>query len=186
VLFTARLVQGFRLLADVGGRARPGSPLATPRERRGRALGTAIGAAVFGALLGPVIGAAKPDRRARRVSTVAGVCALLAVVVFSFEASRGEPQPLVQSSARCAGSIRARAVADQPPAPVRHARRAVPLALDRHGFSAAAIGAVWIGATAVRARSPVAWPGYGPARRAVPIRFAPAGSVLVALGLAAI
>jgi MFS family permease len=188
VLFTARLVQGFGSSLTWAG-ALAWLALATPRERRGRALGTAIGAAVFGALLGPVIGAAGSLIGVRAAfSTVAGVCALLAVVVFSFEASTREPQPLraVFGALRRIEFVRGLWLISLPALLFGTLGVLVPLALDRHGFSAAAIGAVWIGATAVES-SINPWLGRVTDRlgAAVPIRFALAGSTLVALGLAA-
>src|SRR5581483_7520261 len=92
-LFTARLVQGFSSSLTWAG-ALAWLALSTPRDRRGRTMGTAMAAGVFGALLGPVVGAAGSLIGVRAsFATVAGVCALIAVVMATFEPSPPEPQP---------------------------------------------------------------------------------------------
>ena len=187
-LLAARLIQGFASsLTWSGGLA--WLALATPRERRGQAMGTAMGAAVFGALLGPVVGAGGSLIGVRAAFvTVAGVCAVLAVIVFWFEPSPREPQPAsaVLGALRSPRFLRGLWLISLPALLFGTLNVLVPLALDRRGFSAAAIGAVWIGATGVEVvMNP--WLGKATDRlgAAVPIRFALAGSILVALGLAA-
>jgi predicted MFS family arabinose efflux permease len=187
-LFTARLVQGLASsLTWSGGLA--WLALTTPRERRGLAMGMAMGAAVFGALLGPVVGAVGSLVGIRAAfAAVAGVSAVLAVVAFSFDPSRREPQPAsaVFGALRSGEFLRGLWLISLPALLFGTLNVLVPLALDRRGFSAAAIGAVWIGATAIESViNP--WLGrvadqLGPA---APARAALAGSILVALGLAA-
>jgi predicted MFS family arabinose efflux permease len=187
-LLTARLIQGFASsLTWSGGLA--WLALATPRERRGQAMGTAMGAAVFGALLGPVVGAGGSLIGVRAAFvTVAGVCAALATLVFLFEPSPREPQPAsaVLGALRSPRFLRGLWLISLPALLFGTLNVLVPLALDRRGFSAAAIGAVWIGATGVEVvMNP--WLGRATDRlgAAVPVRFALAGSILISLGLAA-
>jgi predicted MFS family arabinose efflux permease len=187
-LFTARLVQGCASsLTWSGGLA--WLALSTPRERRGQTMGTVMAAGVFGALLGPVVGAAGSlvGVRAAFVS-VAGVCALLAVVMSRFEPSPPESQPIraVFGALRDGGFLRGLWLISLPALLFGTLTVLVPLALDRRGFSAAAIGAVWIGATALET---VINPWLGRVADRVgpllPVRFALVGSIVVALGLAA-
>jgi predicted MFS family arabinose efflux permease len=188
LLVAARLVQGFgSSLTWAGGLA--WLALATRREQRGQAMGTAIGAAVFGALLGPVVGAAGSVVGVRAAfAAVAGLSALLALVAFAFEPSPRERQPL---------SVIFGALHDREflhglwlmniPALLFGALNVLgPLALDDRGFSAVAIGGLWLGAAAIESGiNP--WLGrvadrLGPA---VPARAALVGSIAVSLGLAA-
>jgi predicted MFS family arabinose efflux permease len=188
LLFAARLAQGFgSSLTWAGGFA--WLTLATPRERRGRAMGIAMGAAVFGALLGPVLGAAGSVIGVRAVfAGVAGLAALLAVLVLGFEPSPREEQPLhaVFGALRDRTFLRGLWLMTIPALLFGVLNVLVPLALDRRGFGAVAIGALWVGATAIEsAINP--WLGrvadrLGPA---IPARFALAGSLVVSLGLAA-
>jgi MFS family permease len=186
-LFTARVVQGFSSsLTWAGGLA--WLALSTPRERRGRTMGTAMAAGVFGALLGPVVGAAGSLIGVRAAfATVAGVCAVLAVVLFSFEPSPPERQPAraVLGAVRDGEFLRGLWLISLPALLFGTLNVLVPLALDKRGFSAVAIGGVWIAATAAETViNP--WLGrvadqLGPL---VPVRFALLGSIVVALALA--
>jgi predicted MFS family arabinose efflux permease len=186
-LFTARLVQGFSSsLTWAGGLA--WLALSTPRERRGRTMGTAMAAGVFGALLGPVVGAAGSLIGVRAAfATVAGVCAVLAVVLFWFEPAPREQQPVraVFGAVRDGEFLRGLWLITLPALLFGTLNVLVPLALDKRGFSAVAIGGVWIAATAAEVViNP--WLGrvadrLGPL---VPVRFALLGSIAVALGLA--
>jgi MFS family permease len=187
-LFAARLVQGFGSSLTWAG-ALAWLALATPRERRGAAMGTAIGAAVFGALLGPVIGALASVIGIRATfSGVAGLGVLLAVVALRFEPSRRELQPLrvVFAALRDGEFLRGLWLMNLPAFLFGTLSVLVPLALDRRGFGAVAIGAVWLGTAALEsALNP--WLGRVTDRRgsAFPARLALGGSVLVSLGLAA-
>ena len=187
-LFAARLVQGFASSITWSG-ALAWLALATPTERRGRTLGTAMGAAVFGALLGPVLGAAAAGVGVRAAfATVAGICAVLVAYVFLYEPAPAERQPArsLLTAMRDGEFLRGLWLITLPSLLFGTTSVLVPLALDRRGFSAAAIGAVWIGATAVET---VVHPWLGRVSDrvgpAVPVRFALVGSILVALGLAA-
>jgi MFS family permease len=188
LLFAARFVQGIGSSITWAG-SLAWLALATPRERRGQVLGTAIGAAVFGALLGPVIGAAASAIGVRAAfSTVAGVCVVLTAFVFAFDPPPPERQPsrAILGALRNGEFLRGLWVITLPALLFGTTIVLATLALDDHGFSAAAIGAVWIGATAIEsAINPFL--GRVTDRRGpmVPLRFALAGSIVVSLGLAA-
>jgi predicted MFS family arabinose efflux permease len=187
-LVAARFAQGFgSSLTWAGGLA--WLALATPRERRGRAMGTAIGAAVFGALLGPVLGAAGSVVGVRAAfATVAGLAAALAVVAFRFP----PPPPERHAPSTLGRTLRSRGfllglwVITIPALLFGTLNVLAPLALDARGFGAVSIGALWVGAAAIEsALNP--WLGRVSDRvgTAVPIRAALAASIAVCLGLAA-
>jgi MFS family permease len=188
LLFAARFFQGIGSSFTWAG-SLAWLALATPRERRGQVLGTAIGAAVFGALLGPVIGAGASAIGVRAAfSTVAGLCVVLTAFAFAFEPPPAERQPsrAILGAFRNGEFLRGLWVITLPALLFGTTIVLATLALDDHGFSAAAIGAVWIGATAIEsAINPVL--GRVTDRRGpmVPLRFALTGSIVVALGLAA-
>ena len=186
-LFTSRLIQGCSSSLTWAG-ALAWLALSTPRERRGQTMGTAMAAGVFGALLGPAVGAAGAVIGVRAAFlTVAGVCAALAVVMSRFAPSPPEPQSAraVLGAVRDGEFIRGLWLITLPALLFGTLNVLVPLALDKRGFSAAAIGAVWIAATAAEVViNP--WLGrvadrVGPL---VPVRLALVGSIVVALALA--
>jgi predicted MFS family arabinose efflux permease len=186
-LLAARLVQGFASSQTWAG-ALAWLALSTPREKRGQTMGTVMAAGVFGALLGPVIGAGGAWLGVRAAfASVAGVCALLAVAMARFEPSPPETEPAraVLDAVRNPEFLRGLWLITLPALLFGTQNVLVPLALDHRGFSAAAIGAVWIGATAIEV---VINPLIGRVsdRRGplVPIRFALVGSILFAFGLA--
>lgn len=188
LLFATRLAQGFgSSLTWAGGLA--WLALATPRERRGQAMGTAMGAAVFGALLGPVVGAAASVVGVRAAfATVAGLSALLAVVALRFEPSPREQQPLpvVFGAFQDREFLRGLWLMNIPALLFGALNVLAPLALDDRGFGAVAIGGIWVGAAAIESGiNP--WLGrvadrLGPA---APARVALVASIFVSLGLAA-
>ncbi len=188
LLFAARLAQGFgSSLTWAGGLA--WLALGTPRERRGQAMGTAMGAAVFGALLGPVLGATASVIGVRAAfAGVAGLEALLILVALRLEPSPREHRPLrvIFGALRDGEFLRGLWLMNIPALLFGALNVLAPLALDKRGFGALAIGALWVGAAALESGiNP--WLGrvadrLGPS---VPARFALAGSILVALGLAA-
>jgi predicted MFS family arabinose efflux permease len=187
MLAAARLAQGIgSSLTWAGGLA--WLALATPREQRGRAMGTAMGAAVFGALLGPVIGAVGSVVGVRGAfGAVAGLSALLAVLVLRFDPSPRENQPLtvIFGALRDGEFLRGLWLVSLPALLFGTLSVLAPLALDDRGFGAVAIGALWVGAAALESGiNP--WLGrvadrLGPT---LPARIALGGSILVALGLA--
>jgi MFS family permease len=163
--------------------------LASPRERRGAALGTAMGAAVFGALFGPVVGAAASVIGLRAAfCVVAGLAAGLAVVAMRFEPSAPEPQParLAFAALRDRRFLLGLWLMTIPALLFGALNVLGPLALDDRGFTAVAIGGLWVGAAAVEtALNP--WLGRVSDRHgtALPIRAALFGSCVVSIGLAA-
>jgi MFS family permease len=187
VLVAARFAQGFgSSLTWAGGLA--WLALATPREHRGRALGTAMGAAVFGALLGPVIGAAASVIGVRAAfATIAGLQAVLAVVALGLDPSLPEPQPLttVFSALRDRSFLLGLWLMTIPALLFGTLNVLTPLALDARGFGAVALGGLWVAAAALETViNP--WLGrvsdrVGPAR---PARIALACATVVSIGLA--
>ena len=187
VLVAARLAQGFgSSLTWAGGLA--WLALATPREHRGRALGTAMGAAVFGAMLGPVIGAAASVVGIRAAFiTIAGMQAALAVVALGFDSSPPESQPLatVFSALRDRGFLLGLWLMTIPALLFGTLNVLTPLALNVRGFGAVALGGLWVAAAALETViNP--WLGrvsdrIGPAR---PARIALAAATVVSVGLA--
>jgi MFS family permease len=187
-LVAARFAQGFgSSLTWAGGLA--WLALASPREQRGQAMGTAMGAAVFGALLGPVVGAAASLIGVRAAfGMIAGLEAVLALVALRFAPSPSEPQPLgmIVTAVRDREFLRGLWLMTIPALLFGTLGVLAPLAFDRDGLGAVAIGAVWV-VTAALETVINPWIGrlsdrFGPAR---PARIALAGSTLVCLGLAA-
>jgi MFS family permease len=188
LLFAARFVQGLgSSITWAGGLS--WLALATPRERRGRTIGTAIGAAVFGALLGPVVGAGASAIGVRAAFTiVAGIFVVMIAIAFTFESTPPERQPAraMLGALRSRQFLRGLWVTTLPALLFGTLIVLATLSLDDHGFSAAAIGAVWVAAMGIEA-------GINPFlgrvtdRRgpAAPIRFALVGSILGSLALAA-
>ena len=160
---------------------------ATPRERRGQALGNAMGAAVFGAMFGPVLGAAAAlAGRATVFTALAAVSVALAAWTLQFE-----PAPAEKMSLGALG----RALNE-------HQFRTgfalmalgsllfgilgvlAPLHLGHAGWGAAGIGVVWlVGAGLETAEAPLV--GRMSDRRGplVPTRVALTGAVVVMVGL---
>ena len=186
-LGVSRLVQGIgSALSWSGGLA--WLVALSPRDRRGELLGTALAAAIVGALLGPVLGgvaAVVGDSPA--FAAVALLAALLAVSTLAFRAvpaeraaagavprAVSEPQILAGLWLMVLGALLFGA----------HAVL-IPLELDAAGWSAAAIGAVFLVAAAAEAAfNPVVGRISDRRGRLVPVRFALVGSIAVSLALA--
>ncbi len=187
LLFAGRFLQGFgSSLTWAGGLA--WLALASPRGRRGQAMGTAMGAAVFGALLGPVVGATASVIGIRAAFlAIAGLQTLLAVVALGFDPYPRESQPLavVFTALRDRGYLLGLWLMTIPALLFGALNVLTPLALDARGFGAIAIGGLWVSAAAIESGvNP--WLGrvsdrIGPVR---PARVALAGSTAVAIGLA--
>jgi MFS family permease len=187
-LFGARLLQGAGSAFTWAG-AFAWILAAAPRERRGQLIGTAMGAAVFGALLGPVLGAAAA---LAGQETVFAALAGLAVVLGAW-ALRLEPGPRSAATASAFGrALRSRrllaglGLMSLPALFFGVLSVLGPLELSAGGWSAAAIGGVWlVSAAGEAALSPLA--GRVSDRRGplLPVRVALAASALVSLGLAA-
>ena len=149
----SRLVQGFgSALSWSGGLA--WLVALTPRERRGEMLGTALAGAIFGAMLGPALGgaAAVVGEEAAFVA-VGALNALLALV-----AARTPDAPHEAAAVR----LLPRAFAERgfsgglwlmflPALLFGVVSVLVPLELDRGGWGAAAIGAVFLAAAGLEA-----------------------------------
>lgn len=186
-LFGARLLQGLSGGFMWSG-ALPWLIAATPRERRGQALGNAMGAAVFGAMFGPVLGAAAAlAGRATIFTALAAVSVALAVWTLQLE-----PAPCEEMSFGALGRA-----ARERQFRTGFALMALgallfgtlgvlgPLHLAHAGWGAAAIGIVWlVGAALEAAEAPFV--GRMSDRRGplLPTRFALTGSVAVLLLLA--
>lgn len=188
LLVAGRFAQGFGSSLTWAG-SLAWLALATPRERRGRAMGTAMGAAVFGALLGPALGAAASLVGVTAgFATIAAIQVALVIVALRLEPSPPEAQPvsMVFSALRDRSYLLGLWLMTIPALLFGTLNVLAPLALDDHGFDAAAIGALWVAAAAIEtAINP--WLGrvsdrLGPLR---PARIALAGSTVVCLGLAA-
>jgi MFS family permease len=161
---------------------------AAPRSRRGELIGIAMGAAVVGALFGPVLGAAAAlVGRAPIFGALAGVAALLAIgTLLSPAPTVKEPAagPIIRAFAnpRLAGGLALLSMASLLAGILSVLG---PLHLAAAGWSASAIGAVWLLSAALEA---AASPFIGRAsdRRGalVPVRFALLAAALLSLALA--
>ena len=171
-LSIARFAQGIGSACSWAGALAWVVAVAAP-GRRGTVIGTTMGAAVFGALLGPALGA---------LATVAGVRATfiavsaggfaLAALVLGITGAPAHPQPLSalrRADARLFGVLNV----------------LVPLKLHGHGWSGAAIGALFFTtATLEMALNPLI--GRFTDRRGflVPVRLALLASIAISLALA--
>ena len=147
----ARLVQGFSSTVTWAG-ALAWATVSSPRERRGEVIGSVFGIAVFGAIVGPMVGGTADAVGVRAsflaVGAVAAALALWAAV---------SPRPPAEEPTR--GGL-GRAFRDPrflgglwlntlPALLFGILLLLVPLALDEHGFSALAIGAVFLASGAI-------------------------------------
>ncbi len=163
--------------------------MASPRERRGTAMGAAMGAAIFGALLGPVIGAIGSLVGIRTTfSAVAGLGVLLAIWALRTEPAAPEPQSLRSAI----GALRSPEVLTGlwlmtlPALLFGVVSVLVPLALSSRGFGAVAIGAVFLTAAAIEGTvSPLVGRAVDRHGFAMPVRLALLGSLIASLLLAA-
>jgi MFS family permease len=183
----ARLLTGFgSALSWAGGLA--WLVAETPRERRGEVLGTALGAAIFGALVGPALGAAA-DIASPEVAFagVAGVSALLFLWAVRTPGATPEPVDLgvlrqAFGERRFAGGLYLMSL---PALLFGVLTVLVPLRLGDLGWSAAAIGVVFIIAASMEAVvSPVLGRLSDRRGRLPLVRVALAGSIAVSVALA--
>jgi MFS family permease len=185
-LFSARLLQGLSGGFLWSG-ALPWLIAATPRAKRGQALGNAMGAAVFGAMFGPVIGAAAAlAGRAVIFSALAAIS--IALVAWTLQV---DPAPAEQMSFSALGRALRKQTFQTGMALMALGSLLfgilgvlAPLHLARAGWGAAGIGAVWlVGAGLETVEAPLV--GRLSDRRGplVPTRVALACALAVALGL---
>ena len=183
----SRFVQGISSTTTWAG-ALAWLTVATPRERRGETLGVAFGTAVFGAILGPMFGA---------IAKVLGIRPTFVVVAFvavglAVAAALNVAPP---AESQRPGALR-RALGDEtfvgglwlntlPALLFGTIALLVPLALDDGGFSAFAIGAVFLGAGVIEAGlNPLVGRLSDRVGRLRPARVALVASVAVTVGLA--
>jgi MFS family permease len=159
-----------------------------PRERRGQVLGTAFGVAIAGAIVGPMLGGFADVVGTRPSFTgVAVAAALLAALALRAPAApREHMRPgAVRAALRDAGYIAGVWLNFLIELLFATLALLVPLALDEHGFSALAIGAVFLASGAVEV---VLNPFVGRASdrygRLRPLRFALMAATIVCVGLA--
>jgi MFS family permease len=163
----------------------------SPRERRGELLGTAIGAAILGALLGPVLGGVASLVGTRAAFSAVAVLAALVVGVGLSVPGAPRERPSLAALARALGERRFVGglwLMLLPALLFGMLAVLAPLDLDRAGWSAVAIGALFLTAAALEALlNPLIGriaDRHGPL---APVRVSlPAGAaVAVALGWAA-
>jgi MFS family permease len=187
-LFSARSLQGLSGGFLWSG-ALPWLIAATPRERRGEALGNAMGAAVFGAMFGPVLGAAAAlAGRGVVFSALAAVSVALAVWTLRFEPAPAEKMSFAALGRAVHEQTFQRGIVLMALGSLMFGILGVlaPLHLAHAGWGAAAIGAVWlVGAAFETVEAPFV--GRLSDRRGplVPTRVALVGALAVSLGLAA-
>jgi MFS family permease len=161
---------------------------ASPRERRGELLGTALGAAIFGAMLGPALGAVAHVVGAGLAfgAVALASCALAAVAV-----RLPAPGPQDAELSSLARATRRRDVLSGFWIVMLAALLfgliavLVPLELDRLGWGAVAIGAVWLAAAAIEAAmNPFLGRLVDRRGRIFPVRITLVGAVCVSLAFA--
>ena len=184
----ARFVQGFSSTVTWAG-ALAWATVGSPRERRGEVIGSVFGIAVFGAIVGPMIGGTADAVGIRAsflgVGAVAAALAAWAVVTSRPQAEEPTRGGLGRAfrDPRFLGGLWLNTL---PALLFGTMLLLVPLALDEHGFSALAIGAVFLASGAIEvAVNPLV--GRLADRRGLllPIRVALAAGVVVAGALAA-
>lgn len=187
LLFAARVAQGLGSAFTWAG-AFAWLLLAAPRDRRGELIGAAMGAAVVGALFGPVVGAgAALAGRAAIFSALGG----LAVVLVAWALRMPSPAPEKPSRSRLAGALGnglfAGGMALLIVASVLAGVLSVlaPLHLAAGGWTATAIGALWLLSAGVEAAASPFIGRLSDRRGAVvPARYALAAGGVVSIALA--
>jgi MFS family permease len=184
-LSIARFAQGVGSACSWAGALAWVVAVAAP-GRRGTVIGTTMGAAVFGALLGPAVGALATVAGVR--GTFIGVSALgfaLAALVLATAGAPAEPQPLSafrRADARLIGGLW---LVSLPALLFGVLNVLVPLKLHGHGWSGAAIGALFFTTASLEmALNPLI--GRFTDRRGflVPVRLALLASIAISVALA--
>lgn len=186
-LGVARFVQGASSTVTWAG-ALTWLTVATPRNRRGELLGTAFGAAVFGAIVGPVFGAGAELVGIRVTFAAVGTVAL---GLCAWAATRPAPAHEQPRPARIRDALRDRRFLgglwlNTLPALLFGVMVVlVPLSLDEVGWSALAIGLVFLASGLVETIVNPLLGRFSDRRgRLLPIRAALLASVLVAVAFA--
>jgi MFS family permease len=187
VLGAARFVQGVSSAVTWAG-ALAWITVSSPRERRGTMLGTAFGVAVFGAILGPMVGALAKAVSIRLSFAAVGVVALvLAGAAWAQQPARAENL----ESGALVRALRDRGFGTGlwlnllPAFFFGVLDVLAPLRLDAAGWSALAIGTVFLVAGLLETGlNPLVGRASDRRGRLFPIRIALAASIVVAAALA--
>jgi MFS family permease len=186
VLGAGRAAQGFASAAVwAGGLA--WLTVAAPRERRGQVLGTAFGAAIAGAIIGPMVGGlASIVGVTPSFGAVAAIAAAMTLVTVRSPAAPPEVQRpgAVSAALHDPGYLAGLWLNFLIEFLFSTLVLLVPLALDEHGFSALAIGAVFLVSGALEVvLNPIVGHASDRFGRLRPLRIALGGATLVCLGL---
>ena len=183
----ARFVQGFSSTVTWAGALAWVASVA-PREQRGEMLGFAFGAAIAGAILGPLFGGIAETAGIRISFTSVGVVAFgFAGLALLGRSAPGEPLTAAGlrrafADLRFVGGLWLNTL---PALLFGTLAVLAPLALDDAGWTTLAIGAVFFGAgSAEVVLNPFLGRFTDRLGRLLPIRFALAGSTVVAVALA--
>ncbi len=187
ILGAARFVQGVGSALSWAG-ALAWLVAMAPRERRAEMIGTAMGVAIAGAMLGPVLGAgAALTGEAIAFSAVALVAFALAAVATRMPG----PAPMDTGVRTIARVLRRPQLVGGlwlitlPSLLFGTVAVLVPLELDALGWSALAIGALWLVTAALEgAMNPLLGRFADRRGRLLPVRIALVGSVAVSIALA--
>jgi len=183
----SRVVQGAASAAVWAG-ALAWLTVVAPRERRGQVLGTAFGVAIAGAIVGPMLGGFA-DVVGTRPSFAAVAVVTAALALAALPTATPPPEVLrpgaVRAALRDAGYLAGMWLNFLIELLFATLVLLVPLALDEHGFSAFAIGAVFLASGAVEvALNPLVGRASDRFGRLLPVRVALAAATFVCLGLA--
>ncbi len=159
-----------------------------PRNRRGQVLGTAFGVAIAGAIVGPMLGGLADVVGTRPsfalVAVIATALALAALPARTPPAEVRRPGA-VRAALRDAGYVAGMWLNFLIELLFAMLVLLVPLALDEHGFSALAIGVVFLASGVVEvALNPIIGRVSDRFGRLLPLRIALAAATIVCLGLA--
>jgi MFS family permease len=187
LLGASRIAQG-AASASVWAGALAWLTVVAPRDKRGQVLGTAFGVAIAGTIVGPMLGGLADVVGTRPsftvVAVVAALLALLALRLPAAPPERARPGA-VRAALRDAGYVAGLWLNFLIELLFATLALLVPLALDEHGFSALAIGAVFLVSGAVEvALNPFVGRSSDRFGRLRPLRFALVAATTVCIGLA--